>query len=324
MKFGKYFTFSNCLAVISAGICVAAVTYSYRSQAIVKRAEDTFAETLKALQQDIGRIESKLASVSANGYSAGRSAPVKKFPAASISGGASATEAGDSGVADILRSQQDEIVRLKEIIDATGLDQLSEYGDLDLTVLKELSQRRSRMMEMVSSRQANMEKNTQRHNEDDAFYGGELGSLYEKARIRFNRNSDEKEREAAFNEIIQEYPDSYATASLLAERALEATAKQDTESVEKYYHMLLDSGNEAARDVIAGQGIEAMPMIETYLARQYIRDGRTQDAKEMIDSLDENYANSMVFLGRGQGGRRGGPPAQPVYRVVEQLRNALE
>jgi len=324
MKYGQYFTFSNCTAVISISICIVAGAYSYRSKAIARHAEDTLGETLKILQEDIGRLERKLASVSANGYSAGHNTQAKKFPAASISDGTTAAEAGYSGVADILRSQQDEIVRLKEVIDATGLDQLSENGDLDLTVLKELSQRRSRMMEMVSSRQANMEKNNQRHNDDDAFYGDELKSLYEKARLRFNRNSDEKEREAAFNEIIQEYPDSYAAASLLAERALEATAKQDTESVEKYYHMLLDSGNEAARDVIAGQGMEALPMIETYLARQYIRDGRTQDAKEMIDSLDENYANSMVFLGRGQGGRRNGPPAQPVSRVVEQLRHALE
>jgi hypothetical protein len=222
------------------------------------------------------------------------------------------------GSAEAIDAYGDELMRLKEIIDATGLGQLAEEGGVDLAFLKEMSARRSRMMGMASSRRELMERNSEMHLADEEAYGAELLSLYETAQFKRGGKADAKAQEAAFNEILDRYPDSYAAASLIAERALLASVKRDSEALEGYHDMLDSYDNEDLRNVVTNRGAEAMPAIKAGLARIYIQEGRTEDAAEVLDSLELSYGDSTIFTGRG-GGRRG-PPFQPVSQVVQELR----
>ena len=78
-------------------------------------------------------------------------------------------------------------------------------------------------------------------------------------------------------------------------------------------------GNENFSDVITDRGIEAMPNIEYYLARQYIREGRSEDARALIESLENNYPESLLFIRR----RGKGLTWQPVSRQVSNLLNSM-
>ena len=111
-----------------------------------------------------------------------------------------------------------------------------------------------------------MSQNQAQHDMDLETYGEQLRTLYQKARLRRGDNTADKEREAAFNAILENYPDSYAAASLIAERALAASFQKDTETVEKYYDMLARQSDDRYRNVISGMGTEAVPAIEVYLA----------------------------------------------------------
>jgi len=322
MGYSRYVTFSNVIVLLLVGAGLAVGGISLRAYTIAKRLESTYGQQLAALRQDMDRIEDRLISVAESGAASERPPPSNvEETRRPLVGKATSATGGSGGMAESLRSQREELERLKGIIEGAGLEALSESGDVDLTFLKDMSERRSRMRVMASAREELVERSEGQHESDSTLYGAEIRALYERARARGGSDSDEKEREAAFDELLDRYPDSYAAASVIAEKALSASFSRDVASVEKYYDMLLSSDNEAARNVVTGRGMEAMPVIESYLAREYIQEGRYQDAEAIIDSLDENYSHSMVFTGRRSGQ---GPPFQPVSRVVEQLREALE
>jgi len=322
MRLGKQLTLGNGLASLAVVACIAAAVFSYRAHVIAEGAEETNRKALAALRQDIDRIEGRLVSMAGSRTESGG-------PASGDAGKAAGTLLEDvssgvdeSGEVSLETSQREELMRLRRIVESTGLEELAESGEVDLTFLRDMSDRRSRMMAMGSARRGLSERNEERHAADAEFYGDELRSLYEKARMRRRGNVDDGEREAAFNELLDAYPDSYAAASLIADRALVASFQQDTESVEEYYDMLISNGNEDSRSVLTSMGTEAMPAIELYLARQYIQEGRSDDAEELLDSLDRDYADSMIFSGRR--GARHGRPFQPVSQIVERLRAMSE
>ena len=317
MQPGKTITFSNIAAAMSIVLCLIAAAFSYHAHVTARNAKQAFARQTIELREDIERIENHIALLSTEASRISDQATEGAETGRPLFQGSISAGSDSAAIA----AQQEELTRLKEIIDATGLKDLSEDGDVDLSFLKGMSQRRSRMMEMISVRDSRIETNRARLETDADYYGDHIRVLYQRASMQMGEGFDDNEREEAFNEVLERYPDSYAAASLLAERALAATYRQDVDSVEKYHGLLLASNNESVRDVLTRQGMEAMPAIETYLARLYIRDGRTEDAELIVDSLEENYPDSIVFAGRQ--GRRGSP-FLPVSQVADQLRRALD
>jgi hypothetical protein len=128
----------------------------------------------------------------------------------------------------------------------------------------------------------------------------------------------DEDHEKAFNELLYNYPDAYATGIVIAERALRSAIMRDTGSAEKYYTMLDE--NENFSNIVTDRGTEAMPNLQNYLAFSYIQEGRFEEAQELIESLETNYPNSYVFM-RGPNFR---PRLQPVQHAVDRLRGQMQ
>ena len=63
-----------------------------------------------------------------------------------------------------------------------------------------------------------------------------------------------------------------------------------------------------------------MPNIEYFLARQYHRQGDNDNAMALIESLEKNYPDSLLFTKRFGRGQRW----QPVSQEVVNLRREVE
>ncbi len=312
-KYEKDLTFVNFAALFSVAVCIVAGVVSYRAHTASQRAEGMAMHRIDALQEKLGGLESRIARLAENRIgSAGLTMPIVNQEGAVKSGKRKDMSGG---------AYQDELERLKQIVDAAGLEKLTEEGNVDLSFLKDMSDRRSGRLKMMSYRQDLLKKNEQYHAADADQYDEGLSAMYKRARFRRGDDPDAKDRIDAFDEMLEKYPDAYATASLIAERALLGTLKRDSQQVEQYYGKLVSGEHGDFPNIITNQGMEALPAIETYLARQYIRDGRTADAETLIDSLEQNYANSLIFTGRRG---RSGAPYQPISNIIPQLRSLLD
>jgi hypothetical protein len=78
--------------------------------------------------------------------------------------------------------------------------------------------------------------------------------------------------------------------------------------------------NENFSHIVTDRGVEAMPNVEYFLARQYLRQGDNDNALTLIESLEKNYPDSLLFTRRSGSGRRW----QPVSQVVGNLRREVE
>ena len=78
--------------------------------------------------------------------------------------------------------------------------------------------------------------------------------------------------------------------------------------------------NENFSYIVTDRGIEAMPNVEYYLARQYLRQGDNVNALALIESLEKNYPDSLLFARRSGSG----PRWQPASQVVGNLRREVE
>jgi len=111
-------------------------------------------------------------------------------------------------------------------------------------------------------------------------------ALYERARFRRRGRADTQESDSAFAELIAKYPEANATGMAIAERALVSGFRRNTSEVEKYYDMLRENKNFSY--IVTDRGVEAMPNVEYYLARQYLRQGDNDNALALIESLEKN------------------------------------
>ena len=90
------------------------------------------------------------------------------------------------------------------------------------------------------------------------------------------------------------------------------------DDVQEYYDMLRK--NDKFSNIVTDRGAEAIPNLENFLANSYIREGRTEEARVFIESLEGEYANSFVVT-RGADRRLKWVPA---WQVAENLRNLTE
>jgi tetratricopeptide (TPR) repeat protein len=219
---------------------------------------------------------------------------------------------------DPLVSQRAAVRRLEKIVESTGLEQLAANDNMDPTVFSEMYAEYADRRQTLQQREQRLQINTELHKADEDRYGPELMALYERARLRRRSDTDRQESDRAFAELLAKYPEAYATGMAIGERALISGYRKDTSEVEKYYDMLRQ--NENFSNVVTDRGVEAMPNIEYYLARQYLRQGNTENALALVESLEKNYPDSRLFTGRFGSRQRW----QPVSQVIPGLRQEAE
>jgi len=218
--------------------------------------------------------------------------------------------------------QPEVLNRLQEIVESTGLDQLATRENIDPDILREIYDQYTERKQITAYRQSLLEQNNQMHSIDAQHYDKELHELYQQAHLRRIRDLIDEDSEKAFNIMVEKYPEANATAMVIAERALSSAWRRNTADVEKYYNMLQENPNEDFLNVVIDRGIEAVPNIERYLAWQYMSEGRNKEAAYLIESLERNYAESLVLV-RGGGGRPRWVPVSEVVPILKQ-QNELE
>jgi len=159
---------------------------------------------------------------------------------------------------------------------------------------------------------------------DYARYGaeryGELDALYKAARPGRGNDSEESKakRTEALGKMVEQFPEAYATGVAVAEQALTEALDGNASQVEAYLQTLKESA--AYGDIVTDQGVEALPNIQAFLARQYIDQGRYDDAAALLDDLTQNYGDSLIIEPT-----TGGPPKAPrtAAELVAELRQQL-
>lgn len=167
-------------------------------------------------------------------------------------------------------------------------------------------------------RQKVMQKNQEQLDADRKNYGEELMSLYELARLRRGSDVDRDTREKAFEEMLEKYPDAYATAKVIGERAVRSAFRRNNAAVEEYHNLLRN--NDQYISVTTERGMEVLPNIEHYLAQQYIRDGRIEDARLMRDSIELNFFDSYILARDPGTGWKWVPVSQIMQNLDQQLK----
>lgn len=297
------------LAAFFTAISGASLFFGYSAYTSSKGLAKNYGQTLGQLQQEIAGLKAQLAALQVRAQTEEDSTPT-----ISKSGNAAAAKSnGESPV-----TQREAVRRLEKIVESTGLEQLAANEDMDPSLLSEM------YAEFADRRQTAMQHeqllgiNAQFHKADEDRYGPELMALYEQARLRRRGDPNRQESDRAFAELLAKYPEAYATGMAIAERALISGFRRDTSEVEKYYDMLRQ--NENFSNVVTDRGVEAMPNIEYYLARQYLREGSIDSALTLIESLEKNYPDSRLFTRRFGSRQRW----QPASQVVPSLRQEAE
>ena len=248
---------------------------------------------MAALEKRMEAFEAVPGSVEPSSHTAGDSAATQIGPASS---------ADNAEIAIVANSV--ELAKIKEIIAATGLEQLAAEGNFDPDLLSSMYSEYAERSKVSKYRQSMMATNELQHQQDEDLFDAYLNELYNCARPRRGAGANKADSEEAFAEMLDKYPEAYATAMVISERAFAAIWSRDQAGVEKHYQLLQESDSEIVGTVVTDRGIEALPNIELYLVRQYLKNGREEEAVVLMQSLENNYAESLVFSGGSGRGRR--------------------
>ena len=208
--------------------------------------------------------------------------------------------------ANIQESERNEFKRIKDLIESTGLDELTETDDfypemiqgiVDEHIKDEEIESRINDLQIMSAEQRQMDMDQ---------YGEEVNNLYRQAlHRRLGTRVYDEEREKAINELLDIYPYSYSAAKAasfyamdMARRALRRSAARNSAITreERYYNVLLDIQNKISYIGVLESGVEAVSTTEHMLAWAYYRVGRMEDLKRMVKSLEENYSGSIYAI----------------------------
>lgn len=218
-----------------------------------------------------------------------------------------------------------QLAQITRVMRASGLDAAAPLlsgppgSEPLLTTLGEQYATRARFEE---SRQRLSERANQMRQRDLETYGQSdfqrLTELSQQARPRRGNETqaERAEREAALNSLMTQYPESWATSVAVAEQALDAAMNRNTQSAEMYYESLISTS--PYNEVVTEQGIDAIPTLQTYLARQYIQEGRTAEASAILDALSAQPDRLII-----EPNAMGEPTTQPVNEIVNELRQRL-
>ena len=295
------------LGAFFAATTGASLFFGYRAYTSSKALEKNYGQALEQLEQEIAGLKAQLTTIQVQAQAEDDST----YTLSKTGNIAAARSKKESATA-----QGEAVRRLEKIVESTGLEQLATSEDMDPTLLSEM------YAEFAERRQAGLQHeqllqiNTDLHKTDEDRYGPELMALYERARRRRRNDSDRQESDRAFAELLAKYPDAYATGMAIAERALISGFRRNTSEVGKYHDLLRQ--NENFSNVVTDRGVEALPNIEYYLARQYLRAGSIDSALALIDSLEKNYLDSRLFTGRFGSRQRWQPASQAIPRLRQE------
>lgn len=329
MKNANFLTFSVCAIIILVTAFVVTAFLSYRAYSSSSGIEKATMQSIRSLQERISGLDAQVKSLSEQmtslqdrlkSNSDFSNLDSKNKLGRNSNGSLIAMSPEElKRLKQIIESTEREQLRLKRIIESTGLEQLAKAGNIDPDILREIYDDRVERNSIAFHRNYLREQNRELHLADKRRYDEELNSLYRRARFRRRRGANNEESKKAFDEMLAKYPDAYATAMVIAERAL-YYARRNTAETEKYYIMLRENENESYSNVVTDRGIEAKPNIEYYLADQYIRTGRFEDANSMLESLEKNYSDSLLRMRKGAPGPRWQPVSQGVARLRFKMR----
>jgi hypothetical protein len=149
----------------------------------------------------------------------------------------------------------------------------------------------------------------------------ELEELFKAARPGRGQDTEEgkTKRTDALNKLVEEFPEAYSTGVAVAEQALNEALDGNTGQVESYLQTLKESAQYG--DIVTDQGVDALPNIQAFLARQYIDQNRVDEASSLLEDLSQNHSDSLIIEPTN-----GGPPKPPrtVREVVDELRQQLQ
>jgi len=309
MKTDNYLRLSNFVALLAAIICVITGGLSYHAYLSARKVQEANRQSVESLQQDVLRLDARFAKLDDN-LAALQDRSGEDFAHRN----AKKTESPHlTGRKETPASQSHTLKRLEQILDSTGLKQLAENGEVNPEIFQKIYDEYVYRDQIASHHEQLLQKNRLLHGMDDQNYDEQLMSLYQRARILRGPGKKQADSANAFGEMLEKYPDAYATGMVIAERAFQSAFRRNISEVEDYYTLL--RGNDNFLNIVTDRGIEAVPNIQYHLVRQYIRDGRVEDAQVLLNSLEENYADSFIRA-RRQGH---GPRWQPVPQVTESL-----
>ena len=223
-------------------------------------------------------------------------------------------------VDDILASFNEKLYNLEQMMVAAGFDVLSTNEDIEVSAMAELVEEKT-MEKRREKYQTTMRelRDTQRKSDSDN-YGAAFTELQEKTRFRWggNRNESQEDREKRMQEmqqaredLIRQYPDSYAAAQLRAETAAWNLMQNNYQDALSTYKDLMASskGTEAVNE----WGVRNVTGLQYSLANKAIEEGDYATARSIMKDLESSGDDLvMAFEGfgggrGGRGGRRGGP-----------------
>ncbi len=239
--------------------------------------------------------------------------------------GATAAEARLDEQARRIEALERQLAQIARAVHASGLEAAAPLlagppgSESLLTTLGEQYAARARFEE---NRQRLSERAAQMRQRDRKAYGEaeyqRLNELSQKARPRRGAETEAEraEREAALNNLITQYPESWATSVTLAEQALDAAMNRNAKNAEMYYQSLLSLS--PYDEIVTEQGIDAIPTLQTYLARQYLQDGRTEDAMTLIEALSAQGDRLII-----EPNEMGEPVTRSVSEIIADLRQRM-
>lgn len=235
--------------------------------------------------------------------------------------------------ADALAAQGQRIAKLERqlaqferIIRTSGLDAAAPYltppPGSNASVLAHIGEQYATRARFEERRKGMLERADEMHRRDRDTYGPDsyqaIADLYSRARpMRGNQSVEQRtEREAALNQLMREYPEAWSTSVAIAEQALDAAINRNIEGAERYYASLVATSPYS--EVVTEQGINAIPTLQTYLARQYVEQGRYDEATTLLDTLS-TQADSIIL----EPNEMGEPTAKSAQDIVMELRDQI-
>ena len=272
--------------------------------------------SLRSLENRLDKIEKRLGSL--------EKAPSAKAEVTNVS------VSGD--VDDILASFNEKLYNLEQMMVAAGFDVLSTNEDIEVSAMAELVEEKT-MEKRREKYQTTMRelRDTQRKSDSDN-YGAAFTELQEKTRFRWggNRNESQEDREKRMQEMVQaredlirQYPDSYAAAQLRAETAAWNLMQNNYQDALSTYKDLMASskGTEAVNE----WGVRNVTGLQYSLANKAIEEGDYATARSIMKDLESSGDDLVMAFdgfggGRGgRGGNRGGGPGRGGFRMEDNL-----
>ena len=226
----------------------------------------------------------------------------------------------NSNVDEAILTFNQKLYELEEMLKAAGLDTLSTNEELEASIVTELVEERALSKKREKFQTSMRELRATQSQNDDSRYGQALTDLREKASFRNafrggqneteeQREARRRDREAARDEIISRYPDSYAAAQCQSELVMGRLFQNDYKgALENYNEFIKGSkSTELANDF----GGRTATSLQYALAQRAIQEGDYTTANSLISALESSSDDLVFAFGgpgggrRGQGGRRG-------------------